>query len=143
MEVPGRGGRVVKILCVNDDTVREIVDLGIDRNGEPTSQRQCLNRMLNEHVWIGDRKVHAFALLEPPKKAWPGDSFDDVVLRDRSGKWVMPSDEWLEIRKARCAERASEREVQESRARMMASQNLASQLEQLAARSAPQKGGRP
>jgi hypothetical protein len=70
--------------------------------------------------------------------------FDDVVLKDRTGKWVMPSPEWLEARKKRVAERASEHEMQENRARMLASQNLASQLEQLAARSAPahQKGAR-
>jgi hypothetical protein len=144
MDKPGPGGRLLKLLCINDDGVREMRDLGVDRNGEPTSQRQAVNRMLDEHVWIGDQKYHAFALAEPPSKAWDNDRFDDVVLKDRTGKWVMPSTEWLEARKRRVAERASEHEVQENRARMLASQNLASQLEQLAARSAPahQKGAR-
>lgn len=142
MERPGQGGRIIKLICVNDDGVRELRDLGVDRNGEPTSQRQALNRMLDEHVWIGTQKYQAFALAEIPTKAWDGDRFDDVVLKDRKGMWEMPSPEWLEVRKRRIAERASEHEAQENRARMLASQSLASQLEQLAARSAPahQKG---
>lgn len=135
MERPGPGGRLLKFLCVNDDGVRVKRDLGLDRNGEKTSQRQAIERILDEVVYLDGRKVAAFALAEPPTKAWPNDKLDDNVLCGRTGKWQLASEEWLAMRAKQVAQRNSEHEAQENKARMLASQNLASQLESLAARS--------
>jgi hypothetical protein len=62
MERPGPGGRLLKFLCINDDGVRVLRDLGIDRNGEKTSQRQSIERIIDEVVYVDGRKVAAFAL---------------------------------------------------------------------------------
>jgi len=135
MERPGPGGRLLKIMCVTRDGVREKRDLGYDRNGEKTSQRQAIERLMEEVVFINGQKVAAFALAEAPTKAWPNDKFDSGVLCGRTGKWQLPSEEWLGIRAKQILARNAEHEAQENKARLLASQNLASQLESLAARS--------
>jgi hypothetical protein len=57
------------------------------------------------------------------------------VLCGRTGKWQLASEEWLALRAKQVSQRNSEYENQENKARMLASQSLASQLESLAARS--------
>jgi len=99
--------RRLKLFCINDKHVVEFLDTGVDRNGDPTSQRQALMRVLEKKVVVGDLKVATFCLAEAPEVLFvDDDEFENRYLRDRSGNWALPTPQWMEMREARSGERA-------------------------------------
>lgn len=129
VEVPGVGGRIIKLLCINDDEVRPIRDLGIDRQGTPTGQRQMIQRMLNATTSVSaDRTYATFALAEPPTKAWSQNDPLDRLLRDFNGAWQKPGPEWLAERQRRVDANKAKMAGLEATLRESAQASLADQM---------------
>lgn len=132
MEVPGRDGRIIKLLCLNEEEPRFIRDLGYTRDGTPTGQRQMLERMLETMSRTpAGAKIAVFALAEPPTKAWHVDDPIDRKLRDFNGRWQTPGPEWLAERQRRIDENKARLAAADARVRDMAQISLADQLGKL------------
>jgi hypothetical protein len=140
VEVPGVGGRIIKLLCINDDEVRPIRDLGIDRQGTPTGQRQMLYRMLNATTSASDgRTIATFALAEPPTKQWSANDPLDRLLRDFNGAWQKPGPEWMAERQKRIDANKAKLAGLESTLRESAQAALADQMGKMMASAAKGK----
>ncbi len=121
--------RVIKLLCVNDAHVREFRDTGIDRNGDPTSNRQALMRVLDKVTKVDGVEVATFLLAEPPTEPCrEGDDFDRKVLSRGPGKWLTADPDWLAIRKTRTDERAAKAGVHEAHAQQAQAQQVTGAL---------------
>ena len=132
MEVPSVGGRIIKMLCLNDDEVRPIRDLGVTRDGTPTGQRQMIMRMLSSTTKTASGAVIAlFALAEPPTKQWSESDPLDRALRDFNGAWQRPGPVWLAERQTRVDATKAQAAGLESRIRDMGQTALAEQLGKL------------
>ena len=137
MEVPAVGGRIIKMLCLNDDEVRPIRDLGVTRDGTPTGQRQMIMRMLSSTTKTPDGAVIAlFALAEPPTKQWSERDPLDRSLRDFNGQWMSPGPLWLAERQRRVEASKAQSAALEGRVREMAQSALADQLGKLVSSTA-------
>ena len=132
LEVPGPGGRIIKVYCINDSEVRPIRDLGITRDGTPTGQRQMIMRMMSATTRMANgAEIATFALAEPPTKSWgPRDPLDRA-LKDFSGNWQTPGPEWMAERQRRIDEAKAKMASMDARVRDMAQASLADQLGKL------------
>lgn len=142
-----RTGRILKFLCLHNEGVREVRDLGYTRDGTPTGQRQAIERMLEKVSVINGKRVQTFLLAEAPDAEWSDQDPLDKRLRTQDGEWQLPSPAWLSIRAARIAEQKALAEEAGNRALEMATNSLATQLGGLmkqatAANAAPIKGVR-
>lgn len=142
-----RTGRILKFLCLHNDGVREVRDLGYTRDGTPTGQRQAIERMLEKVSVINGKKVQTFLLAEPPDAEWSDQDPLDKKLRTQAGEWEMPSSAWMSIRAARIAEQKALADEASDRALAIATDNLAAHLGGLmkqatASTAAPVKGAR-
>lgn|GEM_PF-5792669 len=137
MEVPAVGGRIIKMLCLNDDEVRPVRDLGVTRDGTPTGQRQMIMRMLSSTTKTPDGAVIAlFALAEPPTKQWSERDPLDRSLRDFNGQWMKAGPLWLAERQRRVEASKAQSAALEGRVREMAQSALADQLGKLVSSTA-------
>ena len=142
-----RTGRILKFLCLHNEGIREVRDLGYTRDGTPTGQRQAIERMLDKVSVISGKKVQTFLLAEPPDAEWSDQDPLDKRLRTQDGEWQLPSKAWLSIRDSRIAEQKALADEASNRALEMATNNLATQLGGLmkqasASSAAPIKGVR-
>jgi hypothetical protein len=120
------------MLCLNDDEVRPIRDLGVTRDGTPTGQRQMIMRMLSSTTKTASGAVIAlFALAEPPTKQWSESDPLDRALRDFNGAWQKPGPVWLAERQTRVDATKAQAAGLESRIRDMGQTALAEQLGKL------------
>lgn len=125
--------RIIKLVCVNDVHVREFPDTGNDRNGDPTSNRQALMRVLDKRVEVDGRSVKAFLLAEMPSVRFSGDEdFDQRVLMDGRGDWLIPDEAWLKVRAARCEARALRASGHEQQAQAAQAQQVTGAMVDLA-----------
>jgi len=137
VEVPAVGGRIIKMLCLNDDEVRPVRDLGVTRDGTPTGQRQMIMRMLSSTTKTPDGAVIAlFALAEPPTKQWSERDPLDRSLRDFNGQWMKAGPLWLAERQRRVEASKAQSAALEGRVREMAQSALADQLGKLVSSTA-------
>jgi hypothetical protein len=130
--------RVIKLVCLNHRNVVEFLDTGRDKNGDPTSNRQALMRVLGKTVTVEGEgpsavRMRTFALFEPPSTIFAGDEeFDDEVLRDNNGSWRLPSKEWREMQEKRCAVRAARASSADQQAQQALAQNISGAMLDLA-----------
>lgn len=147
MRADPRTGRVLKFLCLHNEGVREVRDLGYTRDGTPTGQRQAIDRMLDKVAVINGKRVQVFLLAEEPREEFSEHDPLDKALRTQAGDWQLPSPAWLELRATRIAEQKRLADEASDRALAMATSNLAEQLGGLmkqasASNAAPVKGAR-
>jgi hypothetical protein len=89
--------RTIKLVSIKDPNIVEFVDGGIDREGEPTSQRQALTRVLSKRTTtVVDGKEHTLPVfliesvgdwrLGPTERLPNGEEFlayeQDVIRRE-------------------------------------------------------------
>lgn len=129
MKLATANGRILKFLCVHDDSVRSVRDLGYTRDGEETGQRQAIKRMLSKKAMIDGQRVAIFLLAEPPTEEFStADPLDEQMLRTQDGKWQLPSAAWLAVRDDRIAQAKAMADEASQRALAMATSDLATQL---------------
>jgi hypothetical protein len=95
--------RIIKLISVKDVNVVEFVDGGVDREGEPTGQRQALTRILGKRVpVVVDGKEHTLPVflvsdvgdwrLAPSERLPEGDAFvayeEDVIRREHPERMI-------------------------------------------------------
>lgn len=120
--------RVLKFLCINNVGVREVYDLGYTKDGTPTGHRQAVQRMVDKVSMINGQRVATFVLAEPPTECFSENDKLDRSLRDNTGKWMLPSKEWLALRDAQIALDAARASEASERALTLATGSLAKQL---------------
>jgi len=123
-----RAGRVLKFMCLHNEPIREVRDLGYTRDGTPTGQRQAIERMLDKVAVINGKRVQVFLLAEEPTEEFSEHDPLDKSLRTQAGDWQLPSPAWLELRAVRIAEQRRLADEASDRALAMATNNLAEQL---------------
>ena len=127
--------RVIKLVCLNHKNVVEFNDTGRDKNGDPTSNRQALMRVLTKMTAIGEGgnevRIRTFALATPPQSLGD-DDFDDEYLRDGAGAWRTASKEWLAVQEERCAVRAARASSADQQAQQAMAQNISGAMIDLA-----------
>lgn len=85
--------RTIKLKCIKDPHVVEFVDGGIDREGQATSQRQALARVLSKRVDVDGKPLPVFLVhdvgqwtLGPTERMPDGDEWqrfeEDVIRRE-------------------------------------------------------------
>lgn len=126
--------RIIKLACVNDSHVREFPDTGVDKNGDPTSNRQALMHVLEKRVTLGDGAVvPAFRLAEAPSVVFANDEeFDNRTLRNDEGKWSLPTPGWLAIRAKRTEARREREDIHSNHATQAQAQNVTAAMVDLA-----------
>ena len=135
---PGKG-RKLKLMCLLDGDVRDVLDLGHTRDGTPTGQRQAIERMLSKETLVGGARYATFVLAEPPAECFDeNDPLDSKTLRF-NGEWRLPSKAWLSVRDAKIAD--AQAKLDESRQRVMeqAGHALAAQMTSVVATVAQQQ----
>lgn len=120
--------RVIKFLCINNVGVREVYDLGVTKDGTTTGHRQAVQRMIDKVSVINGQRVATFVLAEPPEEFFSENDKLDRSLKDNTGKWMLPSKEWLALRDAQIAADASRADEAKERALTLATGALAKQL---------------
>ncbi len=138
--------RVIKLVCLNHPHVVEFIDTGKDKNGDPTSNRQALVRVLGKRVLLDSgARVPTFQLAEPPVTTFVGDEeFDDATLRDRgTGNWLLPTPEWRATQKSRCESRTARAEAHEDHAREAMAKNVTGAMIDLARSLGPTAAVKP
>jgi hypothetical protein len=127
--------RVIKLVCLNHKNVVEFNDTGRDKNGDPTSNRQALMRVLTKMTAIGEGgsevRIRTFALATPPQSLGD-DDFDDEFLRDGEGRWRTATKEWLAVQEERCAVRAARASSADVQAQQAMAQNISGAMIDLA-----------
>lgn len=149
--------RTIKLKCIKDPHIVEFVDGGVDREGEPTGQRQALARVLGKRTTaIVDGKEGTFPvfLIESigewkmaPGEVMPtGDAFmsfeEDVIRREHPEHML---ERWSKAQAAFIAESIDARRQAEKRLENEQSADLAKTMRDMmrgyAAQSAPAKKG--
>lgn len=74
--------RTIKLRCIKDPHLVDFIDSGITRDGEPTSQRQALARVLGKRVEVDGKMLPIFLVAEVG--AW----------EMRPGERMPEGDEW-------------------------------------------------
>jgi hypothetical protein len=106
--------RTIRLRSIKDTHLVDFVDGGVDREGEPTSQRQALTRVLGKRVTVTvDGKEHVLPVflvvdvgewrLAPSERLPMGDEFvaydQDVVRREHPERllsvWGKARDQFL------------------------------------------------
>jgi hypothetical protein len=141
-----RTGRLLKFVCLHNEGVRVVQDLGYTRDGTPTGQRQAILRMLDKVSVIDGRRVQTFLLAEAPTEEFSEHDPLDRQLRTQAGEWQLPSPAWLALRAKRLEEQQRLADEASEKALHIATNNLSSQLGKLmqqasAPTAAPVRGG--
>lgn len=121
-------GRVLKFMCLHNEEVRHVRDLGYTRDGTPTGQRQAIERMLDKVAVIDGRRVQVFLLAEEPTEEWSDRDPLDKQLRTQAGEWQLPSPAWLALRTARLTQQKRLADEASDKALTLATNNLSTQL---------------
>lgn len=148
--------RTIRLKCIKDPHIVEFVDGGVDREGEPTGQRQALARVLGKRVAATvDGKESNFPIflidsvgewkLSPGEQMPQGDAFvsfeDDVIRREHPEHML---ERWAKAQAAFIAESAEARRQAEKRLEIEQSADLAKTMRDMmrgyAAQNAPKKG---
>lgn len=119
--------RQIKLIGIRKG-VRTIADHGFDKEGSPTTQRQAILRMLSKTVTYGGQEYAAFSLAEAPTVTLSPNDPLDRALRDNTGRWQLPSKDWLAVREVFMAEEQSAIDAAEDRVRDKAAAEVAHQL---------------
>ena len=119
--------REIKLIGIRKG-VRTVLDAGFDKEGSPTTQRQAILRMLSKTVSYGGQEYGAFALAEAPSVTLSPNDPLDRALRDNTGKWMLPSKEWIAVREMFMAEEQAAIDAAEDRVRDKAAAEVANQL---------------
>lgn len=129
--------RTIKLKCIKDPNIVEFVDGGVDREGEPTGQRQALARVLGKRTTaIVDGKEGTFPVflvesigqwsLSPSEQMPTGDAFlsfeEDVVRREHPEHML---ERWSKAQAAFIAESIEARRQAEKRLEQEQSADLA------------------
>lgn len=148
--------RTIKLKCIKDPHIVEFVDGGVDREGEPTGQRQALARVLGKRVSaVVDGKESTFPIfliesvgewrMTPGEVMPQSDAFlsfeDDVVKREHPEHML---ERWAKAQAAFIAESNEARRQAEKRIELEQSADLARTMRDMMrgyAQSAPAKKG--
>lgn len=149
--------RTIKLKSIKDPHLVEFVDGGVDREGEPTGQRQALARVLGKRVpVVVDGKESNFPIflidsvgewrLSPGEQMPQGDAFvsfeDDVIKREHPEHML---ERWSKAQAAFIAESIDARRQAEKRLENEQSADLAKTMRDMmrgyAQASAPAKKG--
>lgn len=135
--------RKLKLMCLKHPNVTEMEDTGNTREGEFTSNRQAIRRVLEKRTALADgRKIHTFVLAEEPKHIFDDeDTFDLNVLKDSNGRWRLPTPEWLKEQEAFCAEEKRRAEEAANRANDILRRDVADGLTELLSQTRAISGG--
>lgn len=148
--------RTIRLKCIKDPHVVEFVDGGVDREGEPTGQRQALARVLGKRIAATvDGKESNFPIfliesvgewrLSPGEQMPQGDAFtsfeDDVIRREHPEHML---ERWSKAQAAFIAESVDARRQAEKRLEIEQSADLAKTMREMmrgyAQQTAPKKG---
>lgn len=110
--------RVIRCICLNDPNVTAHRDDGNNREGQPTVSRGQLKDLLGKRELVNGE---IWPLFMPDPESPIDDKlfassvkFDLDNLKDRMGKWLKPSPEWMAERAKRIA-KSEERLAQSKR----------------------------
>lgn len=129
--------RTIKLKCIKDPHIVEFVDGGVDREGEPTGQRQALSRVLQKRITaIVDGKEATFPIflidsvtewrMSPGETMPQGEAFavfeEDVIRREHPEHMI---ERWSKAQAAFIAESIDARRQAEKRLEIEQSADLA------------------
>lgn len=129
--------RTIKLKCIKDPHIVEFVDGGVDREGEPTGQRQALARVLGKRVQATvDGKESTFPIFlvesvgewtlfagEQIPQSDSFSSFEDDVIRREHPEHMLAR--WEKARASFIAESTEARRQAERRLELEQSSDLA------------------
>lgn len=149
--------RIIKLKCIKDDHIVEFKDTGVDREGQPTGQRQAIARALSKRIPVVDGgKESNFPIflvhevgewsLGPNERLPNGDEFlafeDDVVRREHPEHMI---EQWTKAQAKFIAESIESRRQAERRLESEQSADLAKTMREMmrayGANAAPSKKG--
>jgi len=149
-----RSSRVIRVLCITDHNIFDIVDGGVTKSGEATQSRLHAERTLKKRVLVLGSETESlpvFALAEIPQVFSVDDPFDRDHLKDRDGGWATPTPKWLAEQDRRVVRRKDSARIAESKAKQTAANAVVDNLARLVAPAAEpekridsdKKGGKP
>jgi hypothetical protein len=135
--------RNIKLISIKDVNVIDFVDGGVDREGEPTSQRQALTRILGKRVSaVVDGKEHTLPVflisdvgdwrLAPSERLPNGDEFlayeQDVIRREHPERMLAT---WKKAQAQFISQSTERRRYAEQQAEQAQSADVAKVISQM------------
>lgn len=94
-------GRKILFLALRDANVWPYHDEGRAKDGAQTVSRGQIENLVDKKVVVDGKTFPCFMLAEVPEALYPNDAFDEKVLKDRRGNWILAASdpEWMAQRK--------------------------------------------